>query len=65
MTEIGFFIKAVASPPADWSAARKQAYFDWAAQVINGVRGVHPGLEAVFDGLIARQREISASEISG
>lgn len=48
----------LASPPTDWSAERKQAYFDWAAQVINGVRSVHPGLEAVFDGLLARQGEL-------
>lgn len=46
------------SPPADWSAERKQGYFDWAAQVVAGVRGVHPGLEAVFDGLLARQTEL-------
>ena len=44
----------VASPPADWSAERKQAYFDWAAAVVAGLRGVHPGLEAVFDGLKKR-----------
>lgn len=44
----------VASPPADWSAERKQAYFDWAAAVVAGLRGVHPGLEAVFDGLQKR-----------
>jgi guanosine-3',5'-bis(diphosphate) 3'-pyrophosphohydrolase len=42
------------SPPADWSAERKQAYFDWAAAVVAGLRGVHPGLEAVFDGLQKR-----------
>jgi len=47
------------SPPADWSAERKQDYFDWAANVVNGVRGVHPGLEAVFDGLLARNAELS------
>jgi guanosine-3',5'-bis(diphosphate) 3'-pyrophosphohydrolase len=44
----------LASPPADWSAERKQAYFDWAANVVAGLRGVHPGLEAVFDGLQKR-----------
>jgi guanosine-3',5'-bis(diphosphate) 3'-pyrophosphohydrolase len=44
----------LASPPADWSAERKQAYFDWAAAVVAGLRGVHPGLEAVFDGLQKR-----------
>lgn len=48
----------LASPPADWSAERKQAYFDWAARVVAGLRGVHPGLEALFDGLVTRQAEL-------
>lgn len=48
----------LASPPADWSAERKQAYFEWAARVVAGLRGVHPELEAVFDGLLARQSEL-------
>ena len=38
-----------ATPPADWSTERKAEYFDWARSVIEGVRGVHPQLEAVFD----------------
>ncbi len=46
------------SPPADWSAERKQAYFDWAARVVAGLRGVHSGLETVFDGLFSRQSEL-------
>ena len=48
----------LASPPADWTAERKKAYFDWASRVVAGVRGVHPGLEATFDGLVARQSEL-------
>jgi len=48
----------LASPPASWSADRKQAYFDWAGKVVAGVRGVHPSLEAVFDGLAARHGEL-------
>jgi len=48
----------LASPPADWSAERKQTYFDWAARVVAGLRGVHPGLESVFDGLYARRAEL-------
>src|SRR4030066_90707 len=35
-------------PPADWSAERRLAYLDWASQVVNGCRGVNPGLEAAF-----------------
>ena len=49
----------IASPPADWSAERKQNYFEWAAKVVAGVRGVHPGLESVFDDLFARRAELA------
>lgn len=38
-----------ARPPDGWSLQRKQAYFDWARAVVDNLRGVHPGLEAVFD----------------
>jgi guanosine-3',5'-bis(diphosphate) 3'-pyrophosphohydrolase len=48
----------LAAPPAGWPAKRKREYFDWAARVVNGLRGVHPGLEAVFDGLVQRQGEL-------
>lgn len=41
----------LASPPADWSGQRKREYFEWARKVVDGVRGVNPGLEAVFDEL--------------
>lgn len=36
-------------PPADWSLERKREYFDWAKQVIDQLRGVHSGLEVLFD----------------
>jgi len=36
------------SPP-DWSLERRQAYFDWAKEVIDQLRGVHHGLERIFD----------------
>ena len=38
-----------ASPPAGWSIQRKQEYFDWAKEVADRLRGVHPGLEHLFD----------------
>ena len=44
-----------ASPPAGWSVERKQEYFDWAARVINGLRGVHPKLEALFDEVYSKR----------
>jgi guanosine-3',5'-bis(diphosphate) 3'-pyrophosphohydrolase len=37
------------SPPADWSIQRKREYFDWAKEVVDALRGVHPGLEHLFD----------------
>ena len=40
-------------PPAGWDLARRQAYFDWAKQVIDGLRGTHAALEAAFDAAYA------------
>ncbi len=37
------------SPPERWTLERRQAYFDWARAVIDGLRGTHPQLEAAFD----------------
>ena len=37
------------SPPKHWDMARRLRYFDWAREVVAGLRGVHPVLEAVFD----------------
>ena len=36
-------------PPVDWSLERRQQYYDWAKKVVDGLRGVHPGLEKLFD----------------
>ena len=38
-------------PPAGWSLARLQKYFDWAKEVVDQTRGVNPRLERAFDGL--------------
>lgn len=45
----------VASPPSDWSLARKREYFDWAKQVVDQIRGTNMRLERRFDQLY-RQR---------
>lgn len=36
-------------PPATWSLERKRAYYDWAREVIDQLRGTHDELEALFD----------------
>jgi guanosine-3',5'-bis(diphosphate) 3'-pyrophosphohydrolase len=43
------------SPPASWSLARQQEYFDWAKAVIDGVRGTDAKLEAAFDRAYAQR----------
>jgi GTP diphosphokinase / guanosine-3',5'-bis(diphosphate) 3'-diphosphatase len=43
------------SPPAGWSLERKREYFDWAKQVVDGLRGSHPRLEQLFDAEYARR----------
>ncbi|MBN3756306.1 bifunctional (p)ppGpp synthetase/guanosine-3',5'-bis(diphosphate) 3'-pyrophosphohydrolase [Paraburkholderia sp. Tr-20389] len=48
-----------ACPPADWSVERKREYFDWAKAVVDGLRGVHPVLEAVFDSAYAAKPSAS------
>jgi guanosine-3',5'-bis(diphosphate) 3'-pyrophosphohydrolase len=42
-------------PPAEWSLARKQTYFDWAREVVQGLRGVSPQLETAFDEAYAKR----------
>src|SRR4051812_18479338 len=41
-------------PPAKWDLARRREYFDWAKRVVDGLRGVHPRLEAAFDAAYAK-----------
>lgn len=45
------------SPPPDWPLARRQQYFDWAKEVIDGLRGAHAELEALFDAAFALRPE--------
>ena len=36
-------------PPHKWDTARRLRYFEWAYEVVAGIRGTHVGLEARFD----------------
>ena len=43
-------VRDVASePPTHWDLERRRAYFDWAREVVDGLRGVNTLLEAAFD----------------
>ena len=41
------------NPPARWPLKRQIEYFDWAKSVIDGMRGTHARLEALFDAVYA------------
>lgn len=47
------------SPPADWPEERQLAYFDWAAEVVAGMRGVDVRLEAMFDAAFAARGRVA------
>ena len=40
-------------PPTDWPLERRREYVDWAHQVVEGLRGTHGSLEALFDAEVA------------
>ena len=43
------------SPPAGWDLKRKQKYFDWAKEVVEGLRGTNSRLENAFDEVYAKR----------
>jgi len=43
------------NPPADWNRQRCRDYYDWASAVIDRLRGVDAGLEAVFDAALSNR----------
>lgn len=43
-------------PPANWSRQRRLEYLDWTQQVIDGLRGHNPALEARYDAVLAESR---------
>jgi guanosine-3',5'-bis(diphosphate) 3'-pyrophosphohydrolase len=43
------------APPAGWPLERQREYFDWAKEVVGGLRGAHARLEALFDEAYARR----------
>jgi len=44
-----------AGAPRTWPKSRVREYFDWAKRVVDGLRGVHPRLESIFDEVYARK----------
>ena len=44
------------SKPVDWPPERQREYFDWASQVVAGLRGCNSALEVLFDKQLAESR---------
>lgn len=49
--------EVAANPPAGWSLERRREYLDWTEQVVNGLRGHNPELDALYDRVLAEGRE--------
>jgi GTP diphosphokinase / guanosine-3',5'-bis(diphosphate) 3'-diphosphatase len=50
-------------PPSDWPAARQREYVQWGRDVVAGLRGASPALEAMFDAAVAEaERRIDGRE---
>ena len=49
----------LSAPPKDWPVERKQAYFQWAEDVVVGLRGTNAKLEKIFDGLLDEKRQLN------
>ncbi len=45
------------APPVGWTSQRQEEYVAWAVQVVAGLRGVHAGLERIFDEIVLRWSE--------
>ncbi len=44
-----------ANAPVGWGLERQQAYFDWAREVVDQIRGTHAELETLFDAAYAQR----------
>ena len=44
----------VTSPPEGWSVERKRDYFEWARNVVDGLRSTNAQLEGAFDAIYAQ-----------
>lgn len=44
-------------PPADWNRKRRTEYLLWSEQVVAGLRGANPALEAHYDQVLARGKQ--------
>jgi guanosine-3',5'-bis(diphosphate) 3'-pyrophosphohydrolase len=44
------------NPPDGWDLQRRREYVEWGEKVVAGLRGANPGLEALFDDVVAKAK---------
>ncbi len=47
----------IRTPPPDWTAKRIREYVLWSEQVVDGLRGHHPALEAAYDAVLVEAKK--------
>ncbi|MFN8656287.1 MAG: HD domain-containing protein [Candidatus Obscuribacterales bacterium] len=50
------------TPPPDWSLQRKMEYLTWSERVVEGLRGCSPGLESLYDNVLAEGKNVLKSQ---
>jgi guanosine-3',5'-bis(diphosphate) 3'-pyrophosphohydrolase len=50
------------TPPPDWSLQRKVDYLNWSERVVEGLRGGSPGLETLYDNVLAEGKRMLVSQ---
>lgn len=50
------------TPPPDWSLQRKVDYLNWSERVVEGLRGTSPGLESLYDNVLAEGKRMLTSQ---
>ena len=53
------------SPPLGWSVERRMEYLDWAERVVMRIKGINPGLEREFYGLLKQGRAWLSESVGG
>ena len=57
-------ISDIVNYPLEWTLERRLGYLEWAAQVVEGCRGVLPELEAAFDAVLKDGLEQLQTDLS-
>jgi len=55
--KISNIIDVTYSPPINWTLERKEGYLNWTEKVMEGLRGLNPELENLYDKVLSEARK--------